>query len=102
MKVALLWFDNNPHRDLKEKITRAARHYCRKFGIAPNACYVHKSALSDNGSTTLTTSGSTTLTTSGSTTLTTGAKTAQVGQIQVTPKPFILPHHIQIGQEEQP
>ena len=94
MKVALLWFDNNPHRDLKEKITRAARHYCRKFGIAPNACYVHKSALSDNGSTTLTTSGSTTLTT--------GAKTAQVGQIQVTPKPFILPHHIQIGQEEQP
>ena len=79
MNVGLLWFDNDAKRDLKEKITRAAKRYREKHGIAPDVCYVHKSALGDNG------------------------HTAQVGQIQVETLPSVLLHHLWIGQkEEQP
>jgi hypothetical protein len=78
MNVGLLWFDNDPRRDLKEKITRAAKHYRKKHGIPPNVCHVHKSALSDNG------------------------KTTKIGQIRVEASPTALLHHLWLGQEEQP
>ena len=78
MNIGLLWFDNNPRRDLHEKIARAAKRYRQKFGIAPDVCYVHKSALSGNGN------------------------TAKVGQIQVKTLPSALLHHLWIGQEDQP
>ena len=77
MNIGLLWFDNDPRRDLNEKITRAAKRYREKYGIAPNVCYVHKSALSGNGN------------------------TAKVGQIQVEILPSVLLHHLWIGQEEE-
>lgn len=47
MKLGLLWFDDDPRRDLDEKIARAARHYERKFGRRPNVCYVHPSLLGE-------------------------------------------------------
>lgn len=78
MKTGLLWFDANPKRDLAEKITRAAKRYRQKHGIAPNTCYVHHSALSDND------------------------KTAKIRQIQVVISQSALQHHFWIGQEEQP
>ena len=45
MKEGLLWYDDNPSRDLAEKIGRAARRYRQKFGAAPDVCYVHPSLL---------------------------------------------------------
>ena len=78
MKIGLLWFDKDPRTTLIEKITRAAHHHRKKYGIAPDACYVHKSCLSGNG------------------------QTAQVGHIRVAASPTVLLHHLWIGQEDQP
>ena len=49
MKTGLLWFDDDPRRQLEEKVLRAATHYKRKHGQAPTLCYVHSSALNGNG-----------------------------------------------------
>jgi hypothetical protein len=43
MKTGLLWYDNDPMRELVEKVKRAAAHYERKFGRAPTLCLVHPS-----------------------------------------------------------
>ena len=77
MKEGLLWYDDNPGRDLAEKIGRAARRYRQKFGAAPDVCYVHPSTLSDNGQ---------------------GHK---VGGVCVSPLPTVLRHHFWLGQEEK-
>ncbi|HEY66654.1 MAG: hypothetical protein DRI79_01880 [Chloroflexi bacterium] len=49
MKIGLLWFDDDPRRQLEEKVLRAARHYERKYGRPPNLCFVHPSTLNGNG-----------------------------------------------------
>ena len=51
MQRGLLWFDDDPSRDLGAKVTRAARRYRAKFGMVPNACRVHPSALRGKGKT---------------------------------------------------
>ncbi len=43
MKIGMLWFDNDPKADLKVKIERAASYYSKKYGQAPNLCFVHPS-----------------------------------------------------------
>jgi len=73
MKIGLLWYDDDPKRDLAEKVGRAARRYQQKFGTPANTCYVHPSALS---------------------------KTRQVGPVRIAPLPTVLRHHFWIGQEE--
>ena len=78
MKTGLLWFDDDPRHSLAERIAPAARRYCQKFGTSPNVCYVHPSTLGGDG------------------------KTAQVGTIHVATSPSVLPHHLWIGQEDQP
>lgn len=78
MKFGLLWFDNDPRRDLAEKIEPAARRYRQKFGTSPNICYVHESTLGGNG------------------------QTAQVGTVRVATLPTVLLHHLWLGQEDQP
>jgi len=45
---ALLWYDDNPGRDLTDKVSQAARRYRKKHGVQPDLCYVHPSALSSN------------------------------------------------------
>jgi hypothetical protein len=45
MKVGLLWFDNDSARDLASKVARAAAHYQRKYGRAPQLCYVNPDTL---------------------------------------------------------
>ena len=77
MKVGLLWYDDNPGRDLAEKIGRAARRYRQKFGTPANVCYVHPSALSDNG------------------------RLGKVGEVRVAPLPSVLRHHFWLGREEE-
>ncbi len=46
MKTGLLWFDDDPRKQLEEKVQRAAAHYKRKYGHAPDLCYVHPGVLS--------------------------------------------------------
>jgi hypothetical protein len=44
MKVGLLWYDDDPRRDLEAKVIRAAQRYREKFGCWPDTCYVHARA----------------------------------------------------------
>lgn len=76
MKEGLLWYDDNPGRDLAEKIGPAARRYQQKFGAPPNICYVHPSALNGNG------------------------KVQEVDGVHVASAPSILRHHFWLGRED--
>ena len=93
MKEGLLWYDDNPGRDLAEKIGRAARRYRQKFGASPNVCYVHPSTLSDNPSTSSGQAASTKLSASG--------RMKQVGGVRVSSKLTVLRHHFWVGHEEK-
>jgi hypothetical protein len=76
MKEGLLWYDDSGH-DLAEKVGGAVRRYRKKFGVAPDACYVHPSALNGNG------------------------KTKEVGGVRVTVLPSVLRHHFWLGREKK-
>jgi len=45
MQTGLLWFDNNPSRELAAKVQDAAGRYREKFGAVPTTCYVNEGAL---------------------------------------------------------
>ncbi len=45
MNIGMLWFDNDPQRDLTAKVRRAADYYRQKYGATPNVCFVHPSML---------------------------------------------------------
>lgn len=77
MNEGLLWYDDNPGRNLADKVGQAARRYQQKFGAPPNVCYVHPSALDGNG------------------------KARKFGNVRVAPLPSVLRHHFWIGREEQ-
>jgi hypothetical protein len=49
MREGLLWFDDDPRRRLKEKILQAAARYQRKFGAAPDVCYVSAQTFEQAG-----------------------------------------------------
>jgi hypothetical protein len=83
MKEGLLWYDDNPERDLAEKIGRAARRYRQKFGYSPDVCYVHPSALS------------------GWSTSDGNGKVQKMGGVCVSSKPSVLRHHFWVGREEK-
>ncbi len=76
MKKGLLYYDDNPGRDLAEKVGQAAARYRRKYGAAPDVCYVHPSALSDN-------------------------KVKNVGGVRVASRSTVLVHHFWVGVEEK-
>ena len=82
MKEGLLWYDDNPGRDLAEKVGRAARRYRQKFGTPPNICYVHHSVLHSQGG-----AGN--------------GKVRKVGGVRVSPSPTVLRHHFWVGREEE-
>ena len=75
MKTGLLWFDDDPGRDLAEKVKRAAQRYQQKFGAPANLCYVHPSALVGN------------------------SRMQKVGSVCVEPLPSVLRHHFWVGVE---
>jgi len=77
MKWGLLWHDDSPDRDLTDKVGQAARRYRKKYGAAPDVCYVHPSALSDNG------------------------QVKKVGEVRVEARPTVLVHHFWVGQEKR-
>ena len=85
MKVGLLWYDDDPGRDLAEKVGRAARRYRQKFGTAPDVCYVHPSALTSASSVEPSGNG----------------RVRKVGKVRVAPLPSMLRHHFWVGREEK-
>ena len=80
MDEGLLWYDDDPRRELAEKIGRAARRYRQKFGASPDVCYVHPSTLSALGG---------------------NGKGNKVNGVQLTPLPSVLRHHFWVGREEK-
>ena len=79
MKTGLLWFDDDPRKELEEKVLRAAMHYKRKYGQAPNLCFVHPSALNGNGKRSLT----------------------RAGGVEIRPGRSVLPNHFWLGVAEE-
>jgi hypothetical protein len=75
MREGLLWFDNDPKRDLTQKVGRAAAHYQRKHGQKPNVCYVHPSMVQGS---------------------------EEVDGVHVAGLPTVLKHHLWIGEEAAP
>lgn len=54
--IGLLWYDNDPKKDLAQKVVEAAASYQAKFFLKPNRCYVNpktvnpdKTVLDDGG-----------------------------------------------------
>ncbi len=81
MQTGLLWFDNNPARELTAKVEDAARRYKDKFGVAPNTCYVNKGAITGDS-------------------LMVALESVKGKRVRILPAPNILPHHFWIGVEE--
>jgi hypothetical protein len=77
MKTGLLWFDDDPRRDVEEKVLRAAARYEHKYGHPPDLCYVHPGALDGNG------------------------KTGKAGAVEIRPGRSVLPHHFWLGVAEK-
>ena len=82
METGLLWFDNDPTRELTAKIEDAARRYKEKFGAVPNTCYVNQTAVDGSE-------------------IRVPLKAAQNGVLRVVPASNILLHHFWVGIEEQ-
>jgi hypothetical protein len=78
-KSGLLWFDDDPRKDLEEKVLRAAAHYEHKHGQTPDVCYVHPSAFGDNGD----------------------GKPKKAGSVELRPGRAVLPHHFWLGVAEK-
>ncbi len=83
MNEGLLWYDDDPGRDLAEKIGRATQRYQQKFGVAPDVCYVHPSALGGNGK-----KGQSD-----------ASLVRMVGGVSVMSKPTVLRHHFWLVRE---
>ena len=47
MHIGMLWLDDTSTGDLASKVRAAAAYYRRKYGEAPNLCYVHPSMLAE-------------------------------------------------------
>jgi hypothetical protein len=77
MKTGLLWFDDDPGKQLEEKVQRAATHYERKYGHAPDLCYVHPAALGSNG------------------------KVRKVGDVEIRTGRSVLLHHFWLGVDDE-
>lgn len=69
----MLWFDDDPKRDLPAKVQRAADYYRGKYGREPTVCQVHPSA---------------------------GKLPERVGGISLVASALVLPGHLWLGTEE--
>ncbi len=49
MNVGMLWFDNDKGADLDAKVKRAADYYSKKYGKAPNLCFVNPGMVVKSG-----------------------------------------------------
>jgi hypothetical protein len=79
MKTGLLWFDDDPRKQLEEKVLRAAMHYERKYGRFPNLCFVHPSTFDENGK----------------------RSVKRAGGVEIRPGRLVLPDHFWLGVSEE-
>jgi len=70
MRVGWLWFDNDKHRTLEEKVLNAVEQYQKKYGYAPDTCYVHPTAIEGE---------------------------QQIGPVSVAAMRYVLLHHFWLG-----
>lgn len=49
MNLGLLWYDANADKDLMKTIDDAAARYQKKYGVAPEICYVNRQQLKEFG-----------------------------------------------------
>lgn len=77
MKTGLLWFDDDPRKKLEEKVLRATAHYERKYGHAPDLCFVHSGAFGEKGN------GK--------------PKARKAGNVEIRPGRSVLQHHFWLG-----
>jgi len=77
MKTGMLWFDNDPKVDLQAKINRAADYYRKKYGTAPDLCFVHPSMVNTE-------------------------LPLHKNGIEVCTTKLVLPNHLWIGKHETP
>jgi hypothetical protein len=73
MKIGMLWYDNDPKSDLAAKIDKAKSYYMKKYGSAPNVCFVHPSMV--------------------------GGEIKPVGDVEVRTNGGVLPNHFWVGVE---
>jgi hypothetical protein len=78
IREGLLWYDDDPKRELADKVLGAARRYQQKYGMAPNVCYVHRSVIGDAG------------------------ESGEVEGVQVAVGPLVLRNHYWLGNEQAP
>jgi hypothetical protein len=78
METGLLWFDDDPRRELEDKVLRAAAHYERKHGHKPNLCFIHPSAFNGNGK----------------------RRLKKAGKVEIRPGRSVLRHHFWLGVAE--
>jgi hypothetical protein len=82
MKTGLLWFDDDPRKELAEKVLRAAAHYEHKYGQSPDLCFVHPSALQNgNGND--------------------KHRVKKAGEVEIRAGRTVLPHHFWLGVAEK-
>ena len=74
MNIGMLWFDNDPKRDLEGKVTDAAEYYRKKYGRKPTVCFVNP-AMAEK-------------------------KELKAGGVEVKTSDTILPNHLWIGSQE--
>jgi hypothetical protein len=79
MRTGLLWFDDDPRKDLEEKVFRAVAHYEHKHGQTPDLCYVHPTSFGDDKD----------------------GQPKKAGSVEIWPGRAVLPHHFWLGVSEK-
>lgn len=74
MRVGLLWFDDDPKKEVSLKVQEAAERYLEKFGQRPNLCYVNPSTRPQ------------------------ATEGIHLDSLRVLPNPLILPDHFWVGE----
>lgn len=75
MKEGLLWYDNDPQRNLADKVGQAATRYQAKFGRKATVCYLNEAEL--NG------------------------QPRDIRGIRLLSNPNVLRHHFLVGEENR-
>ena len=74
MEQGMLWFDDDKHSELPQKVEQAAAYYRKKYGQMPNMCYINPKMLPKKGE--------------------------KIAKVALKASPVILPHHFWIGVDE--
>jgi hypothetical protein len=76
MKIGMLWFDGEDHKEIPGRVQAAAHYYRSKYGRQPNVCFVHPSMLSARSE-------------------------ASVDGVDIRPSPAVLRGHLWMGIDDR-